>query len=239
MDILLGQMSDAWEVLRIVSALMDRPSDDYLAGSELAHIGERLLDEVDQRLHDLGEFDPQAGPAAGAAAAENARVAVMILAEFDHTLDVKREGLWGGRIVKQKKRLAQIAEFRIGKVDEAVDQALPLKPVRLAGRLTRGVPKLQADPDDKAVTKARGFLAFLDGARVSAAVGGYSALRSKVVEKLEERLDQYAEDLIEELRNADSDLHDRARLYLDLCADFVGYVRDQKAAQIVRRRAAA
>ena len=42
-----------------------------------------------------------------------------------------------------------------------------------------------------------------------------------------------------EVRNEGSELHDRARLYLELCAKFTGFVRDEKAAQIVRRRAAA
>jgi hypothetical protein len=238
-EILLAQLDEPWHVLRVVSGLMDRPSDDFMAGSELAHIGERLLREVDMRLEALRNFDPQAGLPAGVAAAEDARVVVQCLIEFDQTLDIKREGLWGGKIAKQRRELSQIVELRLSKADDAVEKALPLKSVKIAARLVKGVPKLQQEPDERAIAKAEGFLAFLDRTRASAAVGGFAALRHKMVEKLEDRLDQYAEDLIEELRNADSPYHERARQYLELCARFVGYVRDEKAAQIVRRRAAA
>src|SRR5436190_11883498 len=238
-EILLAQLDEPWHVLRIVSGLMDRPSGDFMAGPELAHLGERLLGEVDARLNALRSFDPQAGLSAGVAAAEDARVIVQCLIEFDETLDIKREGLWGGKIAKQRRELSQIVELRLSKADEAVEKALPLKSVKIAARLVKGVPKLQQDPDERAIAKAEGFLAFLDRTRASAAVGGFAALRHKMGEKLEARLDQYGEDLIDELRNEASPNHERARQYLELCARFVGYVRDEKAAQIVRRRAAA
>src|SRR5436190_3069185 len=86
-EILLAQLDEPWQVLRVVSGLMDRPTDEFMAGSELAHIGERLLREVDQRLDNLRNFDPQAGHDAGVAAAEDARVVVQCLIEFEETLD--------------------------------------------------------------------------------------------------------------------------------------------------------
>jgi hypothetical protein len=238
-DILIAQLDEPWLVLRVISAVMDHPGDSYMADSELAHVGERLLEEIDRHLEHLRTFDPQEGATAGAEAAEAARLVVLAIAEFEHSLELKRDGPWGARLVRQKRDLAQAVEARFNKVDDAVAAALPLKTVKLAGKLMRGVPRLAGDPEDKLVVKAEGLLAFLDQTRASAPTGGYAALRHKVVEKLENRLDEYAEDLIEELRNQDSANHDRARVYLELCARFVGFVRDEKAAQIVRRRAAA
>jgi hypothetical protein len=238
-EILISQLDEPWQILRVVSGLMERPSDEYLAGSVLAHIGARLLDEVDQRMESMRNFDPTGGSQAGRALAEDARVIVHALIEFDACIDIKREGPWGARIAKHRRELAQLVELRLGKVEDAVEQALPLRTVKLAGKRMRGAPRLTADPEERHVVKAEAMLAFLDHTRASASDGGYASLRNKVVEKLNDRLDQYAEDLIDELRNQDSELHDRARLYLELCAKFVGFVRDEKAAQIVRRRAAA
>jgi hypothetical protein len=205
----------------------------------LAELGGRLLADIDRRLDDLRAFDPQQGAAAGVAAAEAARIAVLAINEFEQSLDLKRDGPWGLRIGKQKRELAQAVESRFGKADDAVGGALPLKTVRSAGRMMRGFPKLIQDPEPKMIAKAEGLLAFLDETRASAPNGGYASLRAKVVEKVEARLDQYAEDLIEVLRDEDNRDHERARLYLELTANFVAYVRDEKAAQIVRRRAAA
>lgn len=238
-DLLIAQMDEPWAVLRLVSALMDRPTDIYVNGTELAHIGLRLIEECDERLEALRNFDPQDGKARGLIAGEDARIVVSTLAEFCDALDIKREGPWGGKIAKQKRELAQIVELRLAKVEEAVDQAMPLRMVKVGGRLHRGAPKLHQDPDLKLVQKAEGLLAFLDKTRVSAAHGGYAAMRGKIVEHLQTRLEQYTEDLIDELRNEQSEVHARARQYLELCAEFTGYVMDAKAAQIVRRRAAA
>jgi hypothetical protein len=239
LEMLLAQLDEPWQILRVISAVMDRPNDSYMAGSELAELGGRLLADIDRRLDDLRAFDPQQGAAAGVAAAEAARIAVLAINEFEQSLDLKRDGPWGLRIGKQKRELAQAVESRFGKADDAVGGALPLKTVRSAGRMMRGFPKLIQDPEPKMIAKAEGLLAFLDETRASAPNGGYASLRAKVVEKVEARLDQYAEDLIEVLRDDDSRDHERARLYLELTANFVAYVRDEKAAQIVRRRAAA
>jgi hypothetical protein len=83
------------------------------------------------------------------------------------------------------------------------------------------------------------MLSFLHLVRGSAAAGGYASLRAKTIEKLDERLDRYVEDVLDHLRAPDAEQADTARQYLDIAATLVGLYRDEKAAQIVRRRAAA
>lgn len=238
-ELLFASLEEPWQILRVVSAVMDRPSDNYMAASELAGIGERLLADIDRRLDDLRAFNPQSGQAAGVEAGECARIAVLEITEFEQTLDLKRDGPWGLRLGKQKRQLAQAVESLMNKVDDAVGGALPMKTVRFAGRMMRGMPKLAGEPDERAVGKAEGLLAFLDATRASATPGGYASFRAKVVEKVETRLDQYSEDLIEILRDPENEERIQASLYLEVTARFIGFVRDEKAAQIIRRRAAA
>jgi hypothetical protein len=59
-----------------------------------------------------------------------------------------------------------------------------------------------------------------------------------VVEALDPRLDQYAEDLLEELHTGKTAPEERVRVFLEIAAEFLGLVRDPKAADFVRRRAA-
>lgn len=238
LELLISALDEPWQILRVVSALMDRPTDAYLAGSELAHVGERLLADIDRRLDDLGAFDPFAGSVAGAQAAEAARLAVVQISEFELSLDLKKDGPWGQRITRQKQAIAQKAEALLNKADDAVDRALPLKAVKF-GSKTRGAPAYRNPPDDRAVLKAQAMLTFLNEIRPSAAAGGYAALRNKIIEKLNERLDRYVEDVLEHLRTPDSEDEALARQYLEIAATLVGLYRDEKAAQIVRRRAAA
>jgi hypothetical protein len=111
--------------------------------------------------------------------------------------------------------------------------------VRIGPRTQRGVPRLTYDPDPASVEKAATLLTFMNEVRSSAAAGGFASARAKALEVLEHRLDAYVEEVLAEIRDDDGVDAARARAFLEIAADFCGLARDDKAAQIVRRRAAA
>lgn len=238
MDILISQMREPWQILRLVSAVMDRPQDSFLASSELAQIGVRLIDQMDAEVEILRGFDPLGGAKAGASAAEAVRLIIAQAVEFEESLDLKRDGPWGARVVQIKKVTAQKVEALLAKADAAVGEALPLKAAKF-GKSTRGLPRFDSAPRPDAVARAEAFMALVEQVRGPSQAGGFAAARTKVVEKLDDRLDQYVEDVLEYLRGEDAEQADVARAHLDLAARLVGLLRDEKAAQIVRRRAAA
>jgi hypothetical protein len=237
-ELLICRLDEPWQILRVISALMDRPTDTFLAGSEMAPLGERMIAGIDDCLEELDAFDPFEGPAAAVEAAEAARLAVVQVSEFEMQIDLKKDGPWGRQLAKQKQACAQKVEALLKKTDEAVDRALPLKAVKF-GAKTRGAPNYRNPPDPRAVTKAEAMLTFLHDVRLSAAAGGYASLRAKTIEILDDRLDRYVEDVLEDLRTPDAPDAAVARQFLDIAATLVGLYRDEKAAQIVRRRAAA
>jgi hypothetical protein len=238
MEILFGHLEEPHQVLRLISLVMDRPGDRYLAASELANFGERLLGDLDRRIDEVRRFDPSRGLEGGVAMATSVHVVTSVINEFEQWLEIKREGPWGTRLGAHKRALAMAVEARLREVEAAVAMALPSQPVRSTARTVRGKPKLANDPDVAAVTKAQALLAFLYESRSSANYGGFGSVRTKVVEALDPRIDQYAEDLLEQLHGGDGAPVDRIRAYLEVVAEFLGLVRDPKAADIVRRRAA-
>jgi hypothetical protein len=237
-EILFANLAEPWQILRVMSAIMDHPGDKYAASSELARFGDYILDDIDKRLAAFRAFDPAEGAAAGVAASEALQIASMEIAEFENSIEVSREGPWGARIGQQKKLRAQLAETRLEQIDKALDAALPLRTVRL-GKGQRGLPNLKSDPDPAALKRAQGLMAFFDQSRSSAAQFGFGAARAKAAERLEDRLDQYVEDLLEMLRADDVESVERIHAYLEVAASLMGSARDEKAAQVVRRRAAA
>lgn len=237
-ELLASRLDEPWQILRIISAFMDRPQDAFLAASEMAHIGERILGQIDAAFDGLNRFDPRGGADAGASAAEAVRMISIQTAEFEATLDLKRDGPWGARIAQLKKLTAQKAEAIIGKADSAVADALPLKPGRL-GKKVRGVPRFDATAKPDSLAIAQSMMAFVEKSRSAAAAGGYASTRSKMIETLDDRLDHYVEDVLEHLRKDQPDMEESARRYLGVAAGLIGLLRDEKAAQIVRRRAAA
>ena len=239
MELLASHLEEPWQVLRLISVVLDKPSDRYLASSELAAIGERLLANIDQRITAIVKLDLARGREGGAEIATSILVATSMMAEFEQGLTLSREGPWGSRIVEQKKALAGAVEGKLREVDAAVGAALPWQPVRYAGRSVRQAPKLTQDPDPKALAKAQCLLALLDGTRMSAGNGGFGSMRLKIIEGLETRLDQYAEDLLELLHSGEGPPAERIRAFLDITAQALGMVRNPEAGEIVRRRAAA
>ena len=105
LEILYAHLEEPWTILRLVSAVMHRPGDSYVANSELASFGNRLLDDIDDRLAVVTAFNPDGGVEAGALAGRAVRIAALEIQEFDDSVDLSREGPWGMRLNRQKRAL--------------------------------------------------------------------------------------------------------------------------------------
>jgi len=235
-EILYANLSEPWLILRVISAVMDHPSDSYVAVSELARFGEYLLEDIDRRLALFSNFSPDQGREAGLAAGETIHVAAQEISEFETSFDLNREGPWGRRLIKQRQTMSNLAETRYGQIAKALDQAMPLQMVKF-GKGVKGHPKLIADPDPRLLQRAEGLMGFFDHTRNYASQSGFGAARAKVAEAIDSRMDQYVEDLLELLHAPEPENLDRVRAYLEVSADIMQAARGDKAAQIVRRRA--
>jgi len=238
-EILFSNLSEPWMVLRLITAVMVRPVDNYVSASELAIFGERLLADIDRRLEIIREFNLDGGVEAGKAAAAHIRLIGQEIDEFERSLNLGREGPWGARLNKAKGALAKTVEGLLKKTAEVLAAALPMAPVRIGGRIARHAAKLDVPPDPGAIARARSILTLIDQVRSAAVNGGYNSLRLKTIEEIEARLGSQVEELLDALHNGGAEEIPNARLYLEEVADLMGRVRDDKAAQIVRRRAAA
>jgi len=238
-EMLAGHLKQPSAVLRIISAVMDHPGERYMAGSELARFGERALTEIESHLAHLKAAKPAGGVAAGREAGLAVQRAIEAVSELEQSIQLSRDGPWGQRLTKLKQAIALSVEGRIKDIDEAAAHALPIQKLRYSARLTRTAPKLVDPPDESAVAWAMGLLTFADVVRSSAVDGGFGTVRAKVLDGLGKRIDQYVEDLLEQIRLGDVEDDERAREYLGVAADLLSLARDDKSAAIVRRRAAA
>jgi hypothetical protein len=238
-EILLGQLSEPWTVLRIMAAVMNHAGDRYVSSSEMAGFCERILANIDRQVNLVRQFDYDGGPDAAVKAAKAVQLAVIQIAEFENALDLDKEGAWGQRIGRQKGAVASLTEGYLKKCSKVVSDALPMQPVRVGGSTVRSEPRLDAPPEPRAVNRAMASLTFFDSVRVSAAQGGYGTVRGKVCEDITHGLDGYLEELLAMLHGGEIHNIDIAHAYLEVLAGFMGLVQGEKAAQIVRRRAAA
>jgi len=238
-EMLAAQLRHPEMILRIVSAVMDHPAERYLAGSELARFGERTLEEIEAQLDLLRSIQPGAGIEAGRQAGLAVQRAVDAVGELEEAVQLSRDGAWGQRLTKLKQALAGTVEARLREIDEAAAHALPTQKLRYSARLSRTAPKLTDPPDEPAINWATGLLTFAETVRPSAPDGGFGGVRKKVLETLGKRIDQYVEDVLEQIRLGEVEDDERAREFLGVAATLLALVRDDRSAAIVRRRAAA
>jgi hypothetical protein len=238
MEMIYGLLpEEPWQILRVISAVMDRPSDRYLAASEMASFGERLLADVERRIAEVDKFDPDQGTQAAISLAASVQTATIIIAEFEQQLELSKDGPWTKRLVRARKALASGVEGRLRHSLAAVSEALPTY-ARQVGRSSRQAPLTSEPVDKEAVRRGYAILTFVSETRSSAGHGGFAMVRAKVIEELDKQVDLYAEDLIDELHE-EGDASGRVAELIDVAAGYLGLIRDPRAADLIKRRAAA
>ncbi len=240
LDILSAHLPDDWRIMRVISAVMDRPTDRYLAATEVAQFGERILTEIDETIALIESFSFADGEKAGREAAQAAHKVQLMMVEIQQSVDIAKDGPWGKRLARQKQAMAKACELRMDQAEKELDKALPTRPISmLAKKGARGVAKLVEEPNADMIRRAQSALAFVAELRACADKAGYGSSRTKALEKLNARLDPYIEDVLHVARTGDGGDSGLAVQYLDVAASFIAYTRDEKTAEIVRRRAAA
>jgi len=140
-------------------------------------------------------------------------------------------------IIPAAELAASPAPFALA-AEKAVGTALPTVPTRVF-KMLKNLPKLSGPPDEKAIVRARTLLTFAQECRSSASHGGFASVRAKLLDSLGETLDHYVEEVLDHMRTGDVESMEVALAYLAVAADFNVLIRDDKAGEVVRRRAAA
>lgn len=235
-EMLAAHMAHPWMVLRVISAVMDKPTEHYLADSEMAAFGEGLLADIDEALRSIGRLKGDDGPSAGRAAAGQADLIVRQIMEIETCMDLQRDHGWGQRLHKQRTSLAGVVEARLRDAEKAVIEALPMYAPRNQ-RVRRQIPRLTIAPEARLVDCATTLLSFSEELRAAANYGGFSSARNKLVEKVGEYLDHYVGEVVDLIRTDEVEDPEIAAAFLAHAADFNQLIRGDKAGDLVRRRA--
>jgi hypothetical protein len=236
-QMLAAQLQNDWMILRIVSAVMDKPTERYLAETELGMFGQYILHEIENALDGIANFDLDGGAPAAVEAGRQVDQVTQQATDLETYVTVSREHGWGKALVKHRKSLAAIVEGRFREAEKYFAEALP--GVRTKGKgARRNAPDPSQPLDPVAVRRCTTLLTFVGEVRFSSNYGGFASARSKLLESLGEQLDQHVAELLDLLKTGEAETAANVRAYLDVAADFSGQVRDEKAAELVRRRAA-
>lgn len=240
MDMLEARLANPGMILRLVSAVTDRASESFVHGTELAAVCERLVQRVERLAAGIKLGGRGFEPLHARHAAASLQQASDLLSEFDLAFPSSNgvAGPWTSRLAQARRQMTEQLESGLREVGRAVDRALPLGSTHLAGRMSRMAPNLAADPQADEVGNARALLFLMENARCAAGMLGCESLRRQTAEAAAERVDQYADQVLQALHDGDAPDPERALALLEVAAEFLTLSRNEQAGALVRRRAA-
>ncbi|MFT4074246.1 MAG: hypothetical protein QM647_01860 [Asticcacaulis sp.] len=244
MEIIFANLEDGAQIVKFVATVSDRPSDRFLAESEMADFGDRILDRIESDLAELKAFmggkNTTGGKASEDPGAAGGRIASCLgqLQAFGQYIELSRGGPWGKRVTEAQQVVAGLVEQQIKGAEKALDKALPTRTERVYGRMKKDVPDFAHVPNETQMAQAHGALAFMREVRHIANAGGFASLHAKTTEACEASLDAYFTELLS-IANGE-DPFDREQLLggFERVTDLMEALCGEEKAQVARRRVA-
>ncbi len=240
LEIIFANLDDGSQIIKFVATVSDRPNDRFLAMSELADFGTRILDRIEADLAGLKSFMGGKGKACEDLDAAGDRVSQCLtqLQAFGHYVELAREGPWGKRVTEAQKAIAELVEHQLKSAEKALEGVMPMRTERVYGRVKKEVPDYARIPSDEILTRARGALVFIRKVRHIAMAGGFASLQARTAEACELTLDAYFTELLA-LANGDEPFDAEQLLGgFERITDLMEALCGEEKAQVARRRVA-
>ena len=239
LEMLFAHLDDAVLILRIVTQTsLAAGREGFLSESELAGFIDRLIAGVDVRARKIEAFEPGADLDRVDTVIADLNWCAGVLGELDVTLTLNPQSVWGKSVRDARVAIAKRLSGLLRAADKAVDEALPLERVQIAGRMTRKAPRLAAPIEGPTVDAALSLLKLVGSARGPASTYGCEADRKTLVEALTIRLSDHADQTLRLINDGEAEDEAHALALVDLVARCLDLIDAVEPARTVRRRAA-
>lgn len=239
LEILFAHLEDAVLILRIVTQTsLAAGREGFLSESELASFIDRLIAGVDARARRIEAFKPHVELDQVGAVIADLNWCAGVLGELDVTLTLNPQSAWGKSVRDARVSIARRLSGLLRAADKAVEEALPLERVQLAGRMTRKVPRLSAPVEAPEVDAALSLLKLVGSSRGPASTFGCEADRKTLVETLTGRISDHADQTLRLINDGEAEDEVHALSLVELTARFLDLIDAVEPARTVRRRAA-
>ncbi len=239
LEILFAHLADAVLILRILTRTsLAAGREGFLSESELAGFVDRLIAGVNVHARKIEAFKPGADLDRVDAVIADLNWCASVLGELDVTLTLNPQSAWGKSVRDARVAIARRLTGMLRAADKAVDEALPLEKVQLAGRMTRNAPRLSAPVDGPNVDAALSLLKLVGSSRGPASTFGCEADRKTLVEALIDRLSAYADQTLRMINDGEAEDEAHALGLIELAALCLDHIDAVDPARTVRRRAA-
>ncbi len=239
LEILFAHLDDAVLILRIViQTSLAAGREGFLSESELAGFVDRLISGVDVHARRIEAFRPGADLDRVDSVITDFNWCAGVLGELDVTLTLNPQSVWGKSVRDARVAIARRLSALLRAADKAVDEALPLERVQIAGRMTRKAPRLATPIEGPTVEAALSLLKLVGSSRGPASTFGCEADRKSLVDSLTDRLSDHADQTLRMINDGETEDEAHALGLVELAAVCLDHIDAVEPARTVRRRAA-
>lgn len=235
---IMGRLDKPWEALRLASALSHKHNDIMLSRTDLGLIGETLLSDLDdcvERLKSIRSMELRADFALKQVA-DFSNISTGIVRE----LGIKRDGIWGRRLMQVRGGMADQMERLIARAPREIAVSLPTVRRGAFGlRGARRFPDLMRTLDPQKAARALELARLIAGSRPHALAGAFSGLLNQVDDAASKNLRQYTQSLADEVHAVGQDGHRSAAKFIEQAIALTAAMDGQEEADTLRRRVTA
>jgi hypothetical protein len=234
--IVMRRLAKPANVMEALKALARTESDAKVAETTLALAGDLLISDFEAKAKFLA--GAQLGEANTNEVLAQLEQYTEMSAGLTQSLDIRREGRWGKRLVEARSKLSETMERRIEKIPDEIIGAFPI--TSAGSYAARGGPRPNFGrwPDDAKIGRASNLAMFLGGSRWLAGKALFGVSHKAAVERISKFLVGYGDDLVGELKAGDPDALARCQAHLQALLRVTELVMGEQEADILRRRAA-
>ncbi|HEY1837949.1 MAG: hypothetical protein WBQ17_11855 [Rhizomicrobium sp.] len=230
----MNRLAKPWMALKLPLAITRQTQDTLISSTDMGLVGELLFGDLENHAEALRAAKPQAPfdpddllvHLAGFTAVSNGIV---------KEIEMRRDGKWGQRLMKDRSDVAETMESFMERAEREVSAAIPtLKTGAYAGGPR--APDVNRAPDPEKIHRALCFAKLVTGCRPIASAASFGARQKETCDLLTVMLKSYSEDIVKELRAAESDKRANAESYFNIAVELVTILFSVEEGDFLRRR---
>lgn len=194
--VVMGRLERPWEILRFAGVLSRKMDDVLISQTDVGAVGEILLADIERAAQTVAQERWGEVNAARviAAAGSFSRISTGVVRE----LGIKREGVWGKRIMGARGQIAGAMVRLFERTEKVIAAALPMQ--RGSSPKARRRPDVSRAPDPQKIALADTLLRIIAGCRSFSAAGAFASDLNAADELASDYLRHYFQELLEALR---------------------------------------
>jgi hypothetical protein len=233
MEIAYSYLKDPASVLKIISILLDRPSDRFLVMSEMATFGERSIARTENFGVKLTEYRRQPNFSQLSAFGLEASQALKEIHAIQDAIELTKDGPLGKRLSATQGKIIDFIEETIKSYDRPLKDVFPF-----SGSKGRSMPRVDGIIKPESIERLKNIIEFCFCVQPLASTCGYLVILNQAFETMGRTAEDFFDGLLE-LANADNPpSYNPLMMAFERAEEITQIVSGEEKANLMRRRVA-